>query len=129
MDVPEKQIQSKKNQACYFSTNLSDMIDCKSFSNETFCTYRYHQNVIKYLILNNVTSFQVLHIRQVHKLIFFDLYITWYLNKHINLESVQIIYEKVLLESNSFDRGRKIYIHHQSFSRYMNNDNTSLFLY
>ena len=77
----------------------------------------------------NVTSFQVLHIRQVHKLIFFDLYITWYLNKHINFESLQIIYEKVLLESNSFDRGRKIYIHHQSFSRYMNNDNTSLFLY
>ena len=85
--------------------------------------------VIKYLVLNHFTSFQVLHICQVHKLIVFDLNITLYLNKHINFESVQIIYEKVLLESNSFDRGRKIYIHHQSFSRYMNNDNTSLFLY
>ena len=41
----QKNRYSVKNQACYFSTNLGDMKDCKSFSNEIFYTYRYHHSV------------------------------------------------------------------------------------
>ena len=69
MDVPEKQIQCKKP-GMLFSTNLGDMKDCNSFSNETFYTYRYSVNCVvsnqrileikRYLI---VYSFLVLSVR------------------------------------------------------------------
>ena len=42
----QKNRYSVKNQACYFSTNLGDMKDCKSFSNEIFYTYRYSVNCV-----------------------------------------------------------------------------------
>ena len=49
----QKNRYSVKNQACYFSTNLGDMKDCKSFSNEIFYTYRYSVNCFKSKNLRN----------------------------------------------------------------------------